>query len=144
MSRRGRLAAVVVVALSGLPGCGIEPGSPSCTVTTIEVRDVVVTDPLVSLTLAATMTADGRPVRGAELAFFVAVGRPGEQSTGLRVGEATTGDDGVARYVRRDGVDGLGFADERADGYSVEFNPIRKLDGVQYCRSRSDARLTVN
>jgi len=138
-----RVVVAALVAVSGLAGCGTEPGSRSRTVTTLSIQDVRVTDPLAPLTLTATMTAGGRAIRGAELAFFIAVGRTGEQTVGRRVGEAATGDDGVARYVREDGVDGLAFSDERVDRYSVEYNPINKIDDVRYCRSRADARLTV-
>jgi hypothetical protein len=141
VSKRVVVAAFVFV--SGLAGCGSEPGSRSCTVTTISVQDVPVTDPLAPLTLTATVTAGGRPLRGAELAYFIAVGRTGEPTVGRVVGKATTGDDGVARYVRKHGVDGLTFSDERIDRYSVEFNPINKINNVQYCRARGDARLTV-
>ncbi|MEU4767609.1 hypothetical protein AB0H12_30585 [Actinosynnema sp. NPDC023794] len=133
----------VLVAVSGLTACGTEPGSGSCAETVLSVEDVRVTDPVTPLTLTATMTADGKPVKGAELAFFIGVGPVGEKAVGRRVGEATTGDGGVAAFVREDGVDGLAFSDERVDGYTVEFNPINKIDGVQYCRSRGDAALTV-
>ncbi len=44
---------------------------------------------------------------------------------------ARTGGDGTARYRRQDGVDGLGFSDERPTGYTVEFNPLTGIDGVQ-------------
>ncbi|MEV0158025.1 hypothetical protein AB0H57_30585 [Micromonospora sp. NPDC050686] len=77
------------------------------------------------------------------MAFFIAVGRTGERTVGRLVGEARTGDDGVARYVRKHGVDGLTFSDERIDRYSVEYSPINKINNVQYCRARGDARLTV-
>jgi hypothetical protein len=143
VSKRVVVVVAALVAVSGLAGCGTEPGSGSCTVTTISISDVRVTNPLTPLTLTATMTADGRPVRGAELAFFIAVGRTGERTVGQLVGEATSSDDGVARYVREDGVDGLAFSDERVDRYSVEYQPINKIGDVQYCRARADARLTV-
>ncbi|SCF16844.1 hypothetical protein GA0074695_3942 [Micromonospora viridifaciens] len=138
-----RLMVVALVAVSGSAGCGTEPGSRSCTVTTISIQDVRVTDPLAPLTLTATVTANGRPLPGADLAYFIAVGRPGERTVGHVVGQATTDDDGVARYVRKHGVDGLAFSDERIDRYSVEYSPLNKIDNVQYCRARADARLTV-
>ncbi|MEU2613122.1 hypothetical protein ABZ570_16300 [Micromonospora sp. NPDC007271] len=134
---------VVTLVVSGLAGCGSEPGSRSCTVMAISIPDVRVTDPLAPLTLTATVTANGRPLAGAELAYFIAVGRQGEQTVGRVVGQARTGDDGVARYVRQHGVDGLTFSDERIDRYSVEYSPINKIGNVQYCRARADARLTV-
>lgn len=144
--RRGPRAAgllAVLVAATALAGCGTEPGSGSCTETAIAVEAVRVTDPVAPLTLTATMTAGGKPVEGAELAYFIAVGKTGEKAVGRRVGESTTGVDGVARYRRQAGADGLAFSDERVDGYSVEFNPINKIGGVQYCRARADGALTV-
>ncbi|MCW3839853.1 hypothetical protein ONA70_07050 [Micromonospora yasonensis] len=88
-------------------------------------------------------TAGGRPLQGAELVYFIAVGRTGEQTVGRVVGKATTGDDGVARYTRTHGVDGPTFSDERIDRHSVEYSPINKIDNVQYCRARGDAKLTA-
>lgn len=138
----GKQIMAMFVAASGLAGCGIEPGSGACVVTTLSVQDVQVTDPLAPLSLTAAITASG-PVQGAELTFFIATGQPGEKTVGKRVGEATTGGDGVACYVRGNGVDGLAFSDERIDRYSVEYNPLNTIGNVQYCRSRADARLTV-
>ncbi|WP_158847655.1 hypothetical protein [Saccharothrix deserti] len=144
--RRGfRVAGLpaVLLAVTGLAACGTEPGSRSCTETAIAVADVTVTDRVAPLTLTATMTAGGKPVQGAELAFFIAVGPVDGKTTGRRVAEETTDADGVATHERPDGVDGLLVGDRKIDRYSVEFNPINKIDGVQYCRARGDAALTV-
>ncbi|GAB3428926.1 hypothetical protein [Flindersiella endophytica] len=137
---------LMLVLAVGLSGCGVEPGSGACTETRISAADVTLADPVRPLTLTARLTdREGRPVGGAELAFFVRLRKADGTgpATGVRIGETDTSTSGNATFVRDDGVDGLGFSDERAVGYSVEYNPIVKIHDVQYCRSRTSAALTV-
>jgi hypothetical protein len=136
-------AAALLLVPAGLVACGFEPGSGACTQTRIAAPATRLPAPTAPLALTGTLTAGDTPVRGAELAFFVRLEKPDGKPTGVRMGEAMTTADGVATFERQDGVDGLGFTDERATGYTVEFNPLADIEGVQYCRSRTAAALEV-
>jgi hypothetical protein len=83
-------------------------------------------------------------VAGADLTFFAQLTKATGSATGVRIGEAKTDTSGKASYERADGVDGLGFSDEHVTGYSVEYNPLTTIDDVQYCRTRTDASVTVS
>ncbi len=142
----GRCSALLIAVVGSLvlgPGCSLEPGSGDCREVEIEAEPVTVADPLAPLELTATLTADGEAVAGAEIAFAtITEGTPNvpEGETGGRhVGEAETGADGVARFERPEGIDGLLLPEERLVGYRADFTPLEELDGVQYCRARTDA-----
>jgi hypothetical protein len=140
-----RAAALVCCALvpAVLVACGVEPGSGACTETSVAARAATLPAVTSPLRLPATLTAGDKPVAGAELAFFVRLKKSGGTVNSVRMGEARTGADGVATFERQDGVDGLGFTDEKPEGYTVEFNPLTDVGGTQYCRSRTTAALTV-
>jgi hypothetical protein len=140
-----RAAALACCALvpAVLVACGVEPGSGACTETSIAAPPATLPAATSPLRLPATLTAGDSPVAGAELAYFVRLKKPDGKVDSVRMGETTTGSNGVATFERRDGVDGLGFSDEKADGYTVEYNPLTKIDDTQYCRSRATATLTV-
>ena len=127
--------------------CGIEPGSGQCRETTLLPEPVTVTNPLAPLTLTATLTAEGDPVAGADISFATLTtgtpNLPAGARGGRHIGKATTGDDGMARYVRAEGIDGLLLPGEQLTGYQAHFTPLRKIDGVQYCKARGDAPVTI-
>ena len=145
MLRRAILVLVVVAAIGG--ACGIEPGSGQCRETTLLADPVTVTDPLAPLTLTATLTSEGKPVAGADISFATLTtgtpNLPAGARGGRHIGKATTGDNGVARYVREEGIDGLLLPGEQLTGYQAGFTPLRKIDGVQYCKARDDAPMTI-
>lgn len=129
-----------------LGGCGINPGSGQCTETTLTAPPITVTDPLAPLTVMATLTAKGKPVAGGDVDFFVIV----VSATGARglgsgggLGHTPTGPDGVARIVRKGGIDGLVFGTDRLTGYGADFIPLNKINGVQYCKTRVESPVTV-
>ncbi|MFD1044270.1 hypothetical protein ACFQ1S_00995, partial [Kibdelosporangium lantanae] len=62
---------------------------------------------------------------------------------GFSVGQATTGPDGVAAFIRPQGTDGLMLGDERLVSFEAQFAPSTKIGGVQYCQSRGSAPVTT-
>lgn len=140
-----RAAALACCALvpAALVACGVEPGSGACTETSVAARPAILPAVTTPLRLSATLTAGDSPVAGAELAFFIRLVKPSGKANSVRMGEARTGPDGVATFERHDGVDGLGFSDEKPEGYTAQFNPLAKIDGTQYCRSRATAALSI-
>ena len=147
--RLGRLRhvwSILGVATLAFSACGLEPGSGLCTETSLFTPPIRVVAPLAPLTFTATLTADDKPIAGAELIFFVrqvSQGQSGTSEVARSVGSGKTGPDGVARYTRKGGVDGLIGPTERLAGYVVEFRPVAKVGGVQYCRGASHGELTV-
>lgn len=127
-------------------GCGIEAGSGLCTRTALSLPPVDVSDPLAPLTLAARLTAGAKPVAGATVAFSVDLrspALPNDDGGGIFVGKATSDADGVARYVREEGVDGLVLVPgDTLTGYEAGFTLLSKIGGVQYCRSHASGALT--
>lgn len=136
-------AGVVGLGLGVGTGCGLEPGSGDCRVTELEVEPITVTDPLAPLALTATLTADGEPVAGAEVDFSTIVegapNMPEGETGGGHVGTATTNADGVAEYVREEGIDGLFLPGESFVGYRADFTPLTPVDDERYCRVRNEA-----
>lgn len=92
------------------------------------------------VTLRARLTADGDPVAGAAIVFFVEVTAPTPRS-GRSIGDADTSADGVAAVSVRAGLKALVLADEAVKGYSAEFRVTSSADDGDYCRTRSEARL---
>jgi hypothetical protein len=142
----GRTLIAAVVAALTTTACGIEPGSGQCRATTLTAAPATMSSPLDRLALSATLVAGGRPVAGGEVRFYivtvkgpgVAPGTPGGRS----VGSARTGADGVARFDRRQGIDGLVDPGERVTGYEAEFVAFDKIEGVNYCRAETEAPIT--
>lgn len=67
--------------------------------------------------------------------------RPGDST--FSIGKATTGLDGVARYPRKAGTDGIVRTTERVPNYVVQYRSFAKVDGVQYCSSKTSAPFTI-
>lgn len=144
----GRPLAVILaaaIALAGI-GCGLEPGSGQCVETKLEPLTTEVGSDDLPLTLSARLTADRKPVPGAAVGFYVHADPPlGAEPNIYGVGQATTDSDGVADHVTESGLAGLlHFPDrERLVGYQVDFSPVAKVGGVQYCRTRAETTLVV-
>lgn len=137
--RRATEAAVLLIALlasgCGLVGQGLGGG---CVETKLEARGVVVDDETEPLRLSAVLTADGAPVEGAELGFFMhRKGEDGEVRV-LSVGSDVTDAEGEAERVYHGGSRDISAArSEKVVGYSVEFRQIDLIDDVRYCDGRS-------
>lgn len=145
-SRRRHVWTILAGASLAFSACGLEPGSGLCTETSLFTPPIRVVAPLAPLTFTATLTADQKPITGAELIFFVrrvSQGQTGTRDVTFSVGSSTTGADGVARYIRKGGIDGLMGGNGRLTGYEVAFRPVAKVGGVQYCRAASRGELTV-
>jgi hypothetical protein len=139
---------VVFVAVTSLSGCTLQPGSGQCEETIIEVQPLRFKASQKPVTLPARLTTKkgGRPVVGAELAFFNRTIPPWapDRPTGRIVGTAVTGADGRAEFVDAAGVNGLvAVKDERLIGYIVRFQQITDVGGKFYCHSRATADITV-
>jgi len=127
------LCALGVAGGVGLPGCSSSP----CTRTQLAVAPVTgFTD--APFALQATLTASRRPVVGASVSFYSSTtgGGPGTAGGG-RVGSARTGPAGVAG-LELSRVSALEpNPGERVTGYSAEFQPLNRIAGTLYCRSKS-------
>src|SRR5688500_16641241 len=139
MLRRPALVIVAVALVAAGATCGLEPGSGQCREAALAADPVTITDPLAPLTITATLTADGEPIAGAEVDFAtLTTGLPNVpegQRGGHHFGEATTDADGVARFVRDEGIDGLLLPEEELTGFQATFTPLEQIDEVQYCRA---------
>ncbi|UWE11071.1 hypothetical protein [Actinacidiphila bryophytorum] len=128
------LAGLLVAA--PLTGC-----SPSqvygCTAVSLSVRDTPVAAITDDLPLAATLTADGRPVPGQPLNFWLydtGAGQPA--GAGVYVGTKSTGPDGVARLTLAGGPAAQLLAGAVPTGFGAQ-KPQRK----DYCGASAKARL---
>ena len=142
--RVGLAGGLVGAVLTAVTGCGVQPGSGLCTETQLELADVSATTATTPLELAARLTVDGGPLVGAEVTFFVTRRKSHGEVLGVRVGSAETNADGWATLSVSGGPHDLpAFSGERVEGYSARFQPISKIDGVQYCHTKAEADLTV-
>ncbi|HVK23220.1 MAG TPA: hypothetical protein VM677_17830 [Actinokineospora sp.] len=91
------------------------------------------------VTFEAKLTADGDPVEGARLDFYImATGPRGEE--GHLAGQATTGGDGVAKVVvDRSTLDRPGAT---LSGVEVTFDSLAEINGEHYCESKARASLS--
>lgn len=113
----------------------------NCVKTELTPQNVVVQDPLQPLKLRATLLADGKPLAGGKVTFGTR-GTMTHQSgrtfdSGRHIGEATTNSEGVAEFVRKEGLDGLTLSNETLTGYSVSFTPLTPINDVHYCFDRN-------
>lgn len=142
MHRRvtGALAAVAVLIAPLLTGCGFLPGTTNrCDQTSIGVEDVSAETGEEPLALTALLTADGQPVAGAEVAFYIFRSRDGVLQAGTYSGSGTTDADGVAELRFEGGSqDILSASAEKVESYSAEYVAEGEVGGVRYCGSTSD------
>lgn len=130
--------------LAAATGCGLEPGSGSCTETQLELVDVSAATETTPLTLEGRLTADGGPLAGATVSFFVVRRGPDGDVLGVSVGSAGTGADGWAALTVPGGSRDLpAFSDQQVESYTARFSQLSKIDGVQYCRTSAEAELDV-
>ena len=87
------------------------------------------------LTLQASLSADNKPVPGADIVFYSKVTGGGSASAGgYRIGSAKTDSQGIARFELPLGLQHLELlSGERAIGYNAEFKPLNKIGGTSYC-----------
>lgn len=91
------------------------------------------------------MTAEGRPVVGAELIYFFEPQTPsGEKGVGGGTGKAKTDNAGVASFTRKGGIDGLAFGDDRLTEYIVQHLSPARIDGIHYCQAETRAPITIH
>jgi hypothetical protein len=89
--------------------------------------------------LAARLTADGRPVEGAELEFFPVYRDPEGAQTAMGGGAGTTDADGRATYEYAGGPRTmLGASDDVLLGYIAEYRAPRPIGGTEYCPATSE------
>lgn len=129
-------------------GRGVIKNDGICVETELILQDVVVQDPLKPLILTAQLLADGKPLVGGEVNFgtkTIQAFSPDRTFDGGRhIGEATTNSEGVAEFIRPEGLDGLTLPNETLTGYNANFKPLTPINEVQYCHSRSEAGLQLN
>ncbi len=131
-SRASRAAGLLAALFAGsaLPGCS------GCTPIEVRVRDVPAPPSGQPLVLTAEVTTeDGEPVPGLGVTFDEQVNnRP------IRLGDAVTDADGIARFVVKAGLAGLPLLpEETREGYSAYFsqsNPGQQRTG-SICSDRS-------
>jgi hypothetical protein len=138
LSRGLTALALTAVAMVAAAGCSWIRG---CAETRLQVEPLQGSDRSAPVTLTARLTADGKPVAGARIHFHALTGAPGEK-LGEHIGDGGTDADGVARLVRRDGLDGLLLPGKRVVGYSAQFATIGKVGGRDYCWTDASAPIT--
>jgi hypothetical protein len=138
-SRRLTALALTAVVMVTATGCS---WIRRCAETRLQVEPLHVADRSAPVTFTARLTADGKPVAGARIHFSARIGAPGEK-LGEHIGDGGTDADGVARLVRRDGVDGLLLPGKRVVGYSAQFATIGEVGGREdYCWTDASAPIT--
>lgn len=140
MRLRGRpivVLAMVWVALGLSTG-----GGGGCTSTTLTVGAVPAAVRTGRVTLEARLTADGEPLQGAGVSFFVTGTGPNDW-TGQSVGGADSDADGTARVTLDAGLEAQVPAGYQVDGYRAEFRGTSSVDDEgDYCRSNGEARIS--
>ncbi|THV34700.1 hypothetical protein [Glycomyces buryatensis] len=131
------MAPLVLVAGAG---CVNIPGSGGCVSTEVEAAAVATGDPTEPVVLTGRLTADGEPVEGSELEFFLfRTDENGELQNGTTLGEVETDSDGRAERVFEGGSRDLpAFSTETVASYRVEYSSDSNVDGVEYCASSSE------
>lgn len=140
MPRRVTGAIAVGLLATTLTGCSALPGAHDCTPTSIEVADVSTDSETEPLALTARLTADGNPVSGAELSYYLIRSRDGEDQAPELAGSATTDADGNAELRYEGGaVDILAASSEVVEAYTAEYVSKGLIDDTRYCGSTSDS-----
>lgn len=123
--------------LFAAPGCGSGGG---CTDTAITVEPVATEDMDEAVVFTARLTADGEPLEGAELEFYVFnTGPDGELQNGAVQGTAVTDADGFAELMVEGGSRNLpAFEDEVVTSYKAKYRSKDLIDGERYCQETSD------
>ena len=84
--------------------------------------------------LMARLTAEGRPVEGAELEFFPVYRDAEGAETAMGGGTGTSDADGRATYEYDGGSRTmLGASDDVLLGYTAEYRAPRPVGGTEYC-----------
>ncbi|MEU5610256.1 Ig-like domain-containing protein [Streptomyces sparsogenes] len=133
------LAAAVAVAASGTLLAGCSPSQVSgCTGVSLAVHDTRTGRVTDDLHLTARLTADGRPVAGRRVNFWLYDRGPGQPpGSGVFVGTKPTDADGVARLTVVSGPAGVLTAGTTPTGFGAE-KPRRE----DYCGASAKAGLT--
>lgn len=125
------LALAVLLTLATSCSAGREQG---CQEVSIAVADVATVGPEDPVELTATILADGAPVPGADVAFFVHhTSEDGDEEGGVAA-NAETDAEGVATMLFAGSADLPAFSDQTVTGYSAA---LVSSDG-RYCRSGSE------
>lgn len=139
-----RLPAWAALAVAGAVAatCGLLTGCSQsqvfgCTGVSLAVRDTHVERITDDLTLTATLTADGKPVAGRRVNFWLYDKGAGQPSgSGVFVGTKSTGASGTARLTVVGGPAGVLTAGTTPTGFGAEM-PQRK----DYCGASAKAEL---
>ncbi|WP_125774979.1 Ig-like domain-containing protein [Antribacter gilvus] len=133
--RRPIAALLVLPALLALVAGCAAGGGQGCQEVTIEVRAVATVSAEDPVPLTATIQADGAPVPGADVAFYVYhESTAGEDEGGAVTANAETDAEGVATVTYTGSADLPAFSDQVVTGYSAA---LVSSEGT-YCRSRSE------
>lgn len=129
-------AGAVAAACTALGGCSAS-SVYGCTGVSLSVRDTRVQALTDDLPLTATLTADGKPVTGQQINFWIYDTGPGQVSgAGVFVGTKSTGADGTARLTLAGGPAAQLLAGTTPTGFGAE-KPQRK----DYCGANAKAEL---
>lgn len=139
------LALAVSFVMAGLSGCTIGSGNASCVPTELVAEDITVPTETESFALAARLTANGEPIKGAELEFFPVYQDSEDAETAMGGGAGDTDVEGRATYEYPGGSRTmLGASDDVLLGYVAEYRAPRPIAGTDYCEATSKrARLDV-
>jgi len=113
----------------------------SGTATALQTQAVEVGDTRAPLIVTARLTRDGRPLAGVRVKLAVALAGP-NNARAQALFYADTDADGRATVTRPEGVAGLSFPSQQVTGYTAYFQPMNKIDGVEYCWSTASSPIT--
>lgn len=131
------VAGTVAAASALLTGCS-QSQVYGCTGVSLAVHDTHIERITDDLALTATLTADGKPVAGQQINFWLYDKGPGQPpGSGVFVGTKSTGADGAARLTVAGGPAGVLTAGTTPTGFGAE-KPQRK----DYCGAKAKAELS--
>jgi 5-hydroxyisourate hydrolase-like protein (transthyretin family) len=130
----GLLGPLLAGLLVPVAGCG-----GHCTATALEVRPIEVNDVRAPLTVTARLTREGRPFPGVTVKLTVnLIGPDNAHAEALYYGK--TDADGRASATRPEGARSV--PEYRVTGQAAYYQPLNRVDGVQYCWSSANAPIT--
>ncbi len=138
-------AGAVAAASALLTGCS-GSGLLDCTSTSLGMRDVRLTGYTHPFSLRGDLTADGKPLAGVELNFWIYTGGAGTGSpaAGQYLGTEKTGPDGVAVLEEPSGPAALSISGRVQTGFGVELPGGGPAGGTKYCAAKKRVKINCD
>lgn len=122
--------------LIGGTGCSFPSDSDGCVPTEIESVRVTNVDPAERVALTGRLTAEGEPIEGAEVIFWLFYTDENGEESGRSIGVVETDADGLAELAFAGAGDLPGFSTDTVVAYQTEYSSI--LTSADHCGSSSE------